>query len=185
MARPMNQPCFGPVFFQGFEVGDAYEQAISWILDSPDLARFKFLLTVEEDNILPFDALLRLHESIAKGYDAVGALYFTKGVEGQPMCYGPADVQPRNFVPFLPKPDEVQPCNGLGMGCTLFRLDIFRSGKLQRPFFKTMQERVGNGFQAYTQDLYFFAKAREFGYKVACDARVKVGHYDAREDVVW
>jgi hypothetical protein len=25
----------------------------------------------------------------------------------------------------------------------------------------------------------------EFGYKMACDARVKVGHYDAGNQVMW
>jgi hypothetical protein len=36
-----------------------------------------------------------------------------------------------------------------------------------------------------TQDLYFFQKAREFGYKFACDSRVRVGHYDAASQLMW
>jgi hypothetical protein len=185
LIRPMNQPVIGPVFFQGFEVGDAYEHALTFILDHPDLKRYRYLLTIEEDNILPGDGLLRLLETIER-FDAAGALYFTKGIEGRPMCYGPPQVQPRNFVPFLPQPDTVQPCNGVGMGMTLFRLAMFRSGKLKRPFFKSMQEQApGKGFQCFSQDLYFFNQACEAGFKMACDARVKVGHYDAERNEVW
>lgn len=185
LVRPMNQPSFGPVFFQGFEVGDAYEQAMDFILGNEQLRNFRYVLTVEEDNILPADGLLRLLESIER-FDAVGALYFTKGVEGKPMCYGPPDVQPRNFVPFLPQPDSVQPCNGLGMGMTLFRMKMFTSGKIPRPFFRTVQDTVpGGGMRCYTQDLAFFEKACQAGYRMACDARVKVGHYDASNDEVW
>jgi|SRR5712664_763906 len=184
LAKPMNQWCFGPVFFQGFEVGDAYEQAITWILGVPDLNKVKYMLTIEEDNILPGDGLLRLLESV-ENYAAVGGLYFTKGVEGRPMCYGPPNVVPRNFAPFMPASDQVQPCNGLGMGMTLFKLSIFRSGKIPRPFFKSQQEHTAKGFQCFSQDLFFFNQACDAGYKFACDARVKVGHYSVADDTVW
>jgi hypothetical protein len=184
LARPMNQHCYGPVFFQGFEVGDAYEKALDFILGNPDLSKFKYLLTIEEDNLLPYDGLLRLLESIEK-FDAVGGLYFTKGLEGQPMCYGPTGVIPRTFAPFLPQPDTVQPCNGLGMGMTLFRMKLFTSGKIPRPFFKTQQEQTEKGFRCFSQDLYFFNLALDYGAKFACDSRVKVGHLDVQADQVW
>jgi hypothetical protein len=49
-------------------------------------------------------------------------------------------------------------------------------------WFKTLN---GDGGKTYTQDLYFFQKARELGYKFACDARVKVGHYDHANQMMW
>lgn len=184
LVKPMNQWVLGPIFFKGFEVGDAYEAALNWILSSPDFKKVKYLLTVEEDNIIPWDALLRLLEAI-DGYDAVGGLYFTKGIEGQPMCYGPTEIVPRSMVPFLPAPDTLQPCNGLGMGCTLFRLKMFRDGKIEKPFFKSQQEVTPTGFKMFSQDLYFFNNAKSAGYRFACDARVKVGHLDVETDEVW
>ena len=77
-------------------------------------------------------------------------------------------------------------CNGLGMGFTLFRLDVFKDPALEKPWFKTVQEwSQGIGAKSYTQDLFFFEKLRRAGYKVACDTRVKVGHLDSGTGIVW
>lgn len=178
---PMNQP-FVRLFVRGMEVGAAYEQAVEMILAHAQLSQFKYLLTLEEDNLPPPDGLLKLYESIGK-FAAVGGLYWTKGEGGQPMIYGSPGKLPM-FAPQPPKPETVQECNGLGMGFTLFRLDVFR--KLPQPWFKTVQEwDPARGGRSYTQDLYFFEQLRKAGQRVACDTRVKVGHYDVEADRVW
>lgn len=180
---PMNNP-FVRIFVSGMEVGDAYNAAIELILDHPQLSKFKYVLTVEEDNLPPPDGLLKLQESIGD-YAAVGGLYFTKGEGGVAQIWG----TPRgilNFRPQVPLPDQLQECNGLGMGFTLFRTDVFTDEKIPRPWFKTVQEWTPQGGgQAGTQDLYFFGNARKAGYKVACDTRVKVGHLDVQTGMVW
>ena len=186
LIRPMNQKVLGPLFMEGMEVGEAYNQVIKMILENPQLSDFKFLLTLEEDNAPPADGLVKLYEHI-DAYDAVGGLYWTKGEAGQPMCYGNPAVMPLNFIPQVPAPDSLTPCNGLGMGFTLFRMEMFRDKRFEYGnWFKTKQEVVPNvGTQVMTQDLYFFQKAREMGYKFACDSRVKVGHYDAANQIMW
>lgn len=187
---PMNQK-FIRFFVIGMEVGQAYTSAVEQIIAHPELSNWPYILTLEEDNMPPPDGLLKLLESIDGGtdkvkHDAVGGLYWTKGEGGQPMCYGHPDVMPKNFIPFLPQPDTVQPCNGLGMGFTLFRTKIFKDEKIPRPWFRTVQEFLpGQGAKAYTQDLYFFENAGRAGYRFACDSRVKVGHYDISADIVW
>lgn len=184
LMTPMNQP-FVRMFAIGMEVGQAYSETIENILNHSELSKWKYILTLEEDNAPPPDGLLRLYENMDK-YDVIGGLYWTKGIEGKPMCYGRTDVFPMNFAPFMPNPDTVTPCNGLGMGFTLFKLDIFKNPKLPRPFFKTTQEYVpGVGATSYTQDLKFFENAGKLGYKFACDSRVKVGHYDYQNDQMW
>jgi hypothetical protein len=91
-----------------------------------------------------------------------------------------------NFMPQVPRVDAVQECNGLGMGFTLFRLDMFKDPAIPRPWFRTLQEwSPQNGGRAYTQDLYFFQNARTAGYRMACDTRVKVGHLDPATGIVW
>jgi hypothetical protein len=191
LMKPMNQKCIGPMFAIKLEVGEAYNQMIQGILDNPELAKFKYILTIEEDNAPPPDGLLKLYEAIegevdGNKYDVVGGLYWTKGEGGQPMIYGNPKVVPKDFIPQVPWTDTVQPANGLGMGFNLWRLDMFKDKKLRKPWFVTEQSYVeGQGIKQYTQDLYFFEDAAKFGYKFACDTRVKVGHYDYEADMMW
>lgn len=182
MLTPMNN-AFIRLFVQGMEVGDAYNAAVEMILAHEQLKNFKYLLTLEEDNMPPPDGLLKLYESI-DDYAAVGGLYWTKGEGGQPMIYG----DPKGILSFQPQQvqvDKVQECNGLGQGFTLFNMSLFVDKKIPRPWFKTLQEYdPATGAQVGTQDLYFFSKVRKAGYRVACDTRVKVGHIDA-QGMVW
>jgi len=171
----MNQK-FTRVFAFGMEVGAAYSEAVETILKDRELSKWKYILFLEEDNAPPPDGLLMLYESIDK-YDAVGGLYWTKGIGGQPMCYGKVTEYPVNFIPFTPAINEIAQCRGLGMGFTLCKMSMFKDKRLKKPFFKT-----GPG---YTQDLKFFEEAGKLGYKFACDSRVKVGHYDLEGDYMW
>jgi hypothetical protein len=183
LMRPMNQPCYGPIFMSGMEVGAAFTSAIEMILANPVLGKFKFLLTIEDDNIPPPDGLLKLYDAI-KDFDAVGGLYWTKGEGGQPMIYGQPGVSPFNFVPQKPMEGMVQPCNGLGMGFTLFKMSVF--SKLDKPWFTTVQDWNPNtGGRGYTQDLHAFERMAKLGMKVACDTRVRVGHLDVDNDQLW
>ena len=102
------------------------------------------------------------------------------------MIYGERKIMPKNFIPQIPQFESIQECNGLGMGFTLFKLDIFKDSKLPKPWFKTFQEYTpGVGAKCYTQDLYFFENAGRLGYRFACDTRVKVGHFSVDQDIIW
>jgi len=183
LIKPMNQKVIGPLFAIGMEVGEAYNGMIDCILQSPDLSTWKYVLTIEEDNIPPMDGLLKLYENMDK-YDVIGGLYWTKGEEGQPMIYGNPQVTPKNFFPQIPVIDTIQEANGLGMGFNLFKMEIFK--KMPRPWFKTLQESFpGRSVKVYSQDLYFYENAAKYGYTFACDTRVRVGHYDFDNDIVW
>lgn len=182
MLTPMNQKFFR-IWAMNMEVGQAYSETIEMILSNPQLSEFRFVMTLEHDNIIPPDALIKLYEHTDK-YDAVGAIYFTKGEGGQPMIYGDV-TKPLNFIPFMPQ-QEIQPCHGLGMGCTLFKMKMLKDSRLRKPLFRTVQNyREGVGVQQYTQDLRFFEDAGRIGYKFACDTRVRVGHFDLESDFTW
>jgi hypothetical protein len=188
MMTPMNQQFFR-MGMVGMEVGHAYSTAIDQIIHEPNLRNWKYILTLEEDNIPPPDGLLKLIRVLEELPDiaAVGGLYWTKGEAGQPMIYGnPADV-PLNFRPIPPDPGgNVIECNGLGMGFTLFRMDLFKDERIQRPWFQTVQKYdPAAGSSAFTQDLYFFQNAKKYGYRFAVDCSVRVGHYDYENDIVW
>lgn len=191
LMRPMNQKVIGPLFAIGMEVGEAYNSLIEMIISNPELSTWKYILTIEEDNMPPADGLMKLYEAIegkvdGNKYDVVQGIYWTKGEQGQPMIYGDIHSIPKNFIPQLPIPDSVQPCNGLGMGFNLWRTSLFKDPGLRKPWFKTVSEVIeGKGPASYTQDLYFFEDAGKHGYKFACDTRVKVGHYDFSADIIW
>lgn len=185
LIAPMNAK--RAVFFCiGDEVGQAYTNAIKNVLANPELAKWKYILTIESDNLCPPDAHIKLLESIEAGpFDAVGGLYFTKGEINQPMCYGSAaDYAAKGVLEFQPldvraaiQKSQIVECNGLGMGCTLFRMELFRSS--EPPWFKTLNEyEPGVGSKVMTQDLYAFERWKRMGRRFACDTRVKVGHMD-------
>lgn len=183
MMKPMNQIVAGPIFAESMKVDDAYNTLFEYILKNPFLSKFKYVLTIEEDNLPPVDGLLKLYESIGE-YDVVGGLYWSKSENGFPMIFGDPSKGPRDLKPQTPKHGEIQEANGLGMGFNLFKLDMFRN--IEQPWFKTIQESDEiKGDSQYTQDLYFYQKAKEKGYKFACDNRVLVGHFDAKQDKVW
>lgn len=183
LMRPMNQKVVGPLFAIGMEVGDAYNSMFDMVVNHPVFGSWKYILTIEEDNMPPPDGLLKLYESMDK-FDVVQGLYWTKGTNGQPMIYGDPNVMPKNFIPQIPRPNEVQHCNGLGMGFNLFKISMFK--KIPKPWFKTLQQfEPGKGVGMYTQDLFFYEKAAREGFRFACDNRVLVGHYSIEEDMVW
>jgi len=99
------------------------------------------------------------------------------------MIFGDPE-DPNDAKPQKPKIGEVQQANALGMGFNLFKLDMFR--KIPGPWFKTEQGADDNGyFKAMTQDIYFYRKAAEYGYKFACDCNILVGHLDIKHDKVY
>jgi hypothetical protein len=183
LMRPMNQKCFGPVFMSGMEVGKAFNSAIEMILSHPELNKFKFLMTIEDDNIVPPDCMLKLYESMRE-FDVVGSLYWTKGEGGQPMIYGNPHEMPLNFIPQPVQSGMVQRCNGVGMGATLFKMELFK--KIPAPWFETVQDWDPNkGGRGYTQDLAFCEKVCKIGGRIAVDTRVKVGHLDIEAGHLW
>jgi hypothetical protein len=184
LMAPMNQK-FIRMFVTGMEVGAAYTTAIEQIIANPVLRSWKYILTLEEDNMPPPDGLLKLYEGMEQ-FDVVGGLYWTKGDMGQPMIYGDPSLPELNFIPQVPLPETIQQTNGLGMGFNLYKLDIFRDPRVPRPYFKTVQEFTPYvGGRGYSQDLYFYENIKKLGYKVACDTRIKVGHFDYENDIVW
>jgi hypothetical protein len=91
-----------------------------------------------------------------------------------------------SFQPQVPKVNQVQECNGTGMGFTLFDLNVFRDERMERPWFRTLSEWTPEGgARVGTQDLYAMANMRRLGYRIASDNRCRVGHFDSANRIVW
>jgi hypothetical protein len=183
LMRPMNQLVAGPIFAEAMKVDDAYNSLFKYILDNPYLSKFKYVLTIEEDNIPPADGLLKLYEGM-KDYDVVGGLYWGKSDNGFPMIFGDPSKGILDAAPQTPKKNTLHECNALGMGFNLFKLDMFK--QIEYPWFKTVQEVTDLGDELHlTQDFYFYRKAAEKGFKFACNTNILVGHYSLKEDKVY
>lgn len=171
------------MFAQNMEVGEAYSQTIEQILAHPDLSKYKYILTIEADNVVPPDGAVKLLRQMEDHpeYACIGGLYFTKGVGGVPQIWGDITDPVLNFRPVQPVPNQLVECCGTGMGFNCFRLDMFRDEKLRRPWFKTTAS-ASEG--AFTQDLYAWSDFRKHGYRAAIDCSILVGHVDA-DGFVW
>jgi hypothetical protein len=192
LLAPMNQKR-AILFASGHEVGEAYNDMIKNILVNPELSKWKYVLTLEDDNIPPADAHIRLLESIEWGkYDAISALYFTKGDHNMPMAYGdPAEYKTTGVLDFRPRDvrealaaGQIMPVNGIAMGCGLWRMELFK--EIPAPWFVTVADVVeGKGAQCFTQDLFFCEKAVRQGKSFAVDMRVRVGHLDMASGIIY
>lgn len=192
LLAPMNQKR-AILFCPGDEVGHAYNRMVENVLANPELAKWKYVLTLEDDNLPPADAHIRLLEAIEAGpFDAVSGLYWTKGDYQMPMCYGDPeefrrsgvlDFRPRQIVEAV-KAGNVVECNGIAMGCSLYRMSLFR--EIKAPWFVSLADVVPDkGPQCFTQDLYFCERAKRAGKRFAVDCRVKVGHMDVSTGIVY
>lgn len=166
---------FVRLFAVGMEVGEAFSSCIESILANPELSKYKYLLTLEHDNLPPPDGIVKLLMQMEAHpeYACIGGGYFTKGPNGVFQAWGDRKDPVLNFRPQRPDPEGgLVECWGTGMGFNAWRLDMFKDERLRKPWFKT---ETANGVS--TQDLYFWSDASKY-YKCAIDCSIKVGHYD-------
>lgn len=167
----------------GMEVGEAFSNAIEQIVTHPEIGQWEYILTIEHDNIPPADGVLKLLKKMEAHpeFSCIGGLYWTKGEGGVPQIWGDPKDPVLNFRPQPPVAGQLVECCGTGMGFNLWRMSMFKDSRLRKPWFKTTAGAEGVG----TQDLYFWADARKYGYRCAIDCGVLVGHYDSGSDTVW
>ena len=183
MYFPPNQKVI-KMYPVGMEVGEAYSQCIEQILAHPDLSQYKYIMTLETDNIPQPDSAVQLLSTMEKNpkFACVGGLYYTKGEGGVPQIWGDINDPVLNFRPVPPVQGQIVECCGTGMGFNIFRTDIFRDDRLRKPWFKTTASQQEGCF---TQDLYFWSDARKYGYRCAVDCNILIGHYDSSTDICW
>jgi len=191
LIAPMNQKR-AKFIVVGDEVGVAYTNTIRNILADKELSTWKYIMTLESDNLPPPDAHLRLLETIDQyNFDGVSGLYWTKGDINMPMAYGDPDEYRRTGVlKFEPRDvrnalasGHVMEVNGIAMGCSLYRMGLFR--EVEPPWFVTVADIVNGAPVGFTQDLYFCKHAKERGKRFAVDMRVRVGHLDLGSGIVY
>jgi hypothetical protein len=167
---------FGPV---GYNIDDAY----NLISDQAIKSGVDWLLTVEDDVILPPYAFVRFTEYMNEAkYPVVSGLYYTKGYPSEPLLF-----RGRGNGPLLEgwKIGETVWCDGLPMGCLLLHTSILKwfaersdtytvpTGEKVKRIFETprkfwLDENGCYQRQEGTQDLYFFDKLLDNGGLAEC-----------------
>jgi len=192
MQKPLNAK-WSWFFVDGDEVSVAYNRTVETILTHEVFSKFKYILTLEADNIIPqMASILLLNAMHENDYDAVAGLYHMKspiqvslafGREGERDDDGRLSMQPIDLTDDILN-NRIVPVNGVPMGCTLWKMELFRD--MEAPWFKTQTRLHKDGImEIQTQDLYFCSAAREKGKRFAVDCRVKVGHLDVTTGEIY
>jgi hypothetical protein len=129
----------------GMEVGEAFSNSISEIVNHPELGQWEYILTIEHDNIPPSDGLIKLIKRMEEHpeYSCIGGLYWTKGEGGVPQIWGDPKDPVLNFRPQPPVPGQLVECCGTGMGFNLWRMKMFKDERLRKPCSRRWQEKKG------------------------------------------
>ena len=187
-----NQPRT-QIMVKNAEVGEAYNLMFNAVLNHPVLASWRWVVTLEHDNVPPPFGLVDLLAAADEGdWDVLGGLYFTKGVDGVPQIWGDRR-RPLQNAPWSPWLDrtfdyqegQIVECWGTGMGFTAFRMATMIEvlAALPAPWFETT---AGEAKGVATQDLAFFRRAHAVRpLKVGVHTGIKVGHYDDSTGIPW
>lgn len=135
----------------------------TWLTAQAGKAGCTHIFFVDDDMVYEKDTLEKL---LSHDKDIVGARYANRRGEGVVIEYLDGE---RN--------DDFFECAALGGGCVLVKMDVFR--KVQQPWF--WYKIADNGMVTMSHDWYFCEKAREYGYKVWCDATIRPGHIGLKE----
>ncbi|MGZ3560725.1 MAG: glycosyltransferase [Vulcanimicrobiaceae bacterium] len=135
---------------------------------------------VDDDMVLPPDALIKLHAALAsdKQIGVAGALYYAR--DGlRPMAVAAWDER-RTTSSYIPAFDgkNATDVDGVGFGCALVRVEALRD--LGQPFMRAqiyVEERAGR-VRICNEDYLLCASLRRAGIRVVLHSGVKCGHFD-------
>lgn len=167
------------------------------MLNIPDATH---LFLTEMDMILPDDCITKL---LALDKDMASGVYFLRSPEqvgrGQPCLYKRAPgtewrrrIAARENGAYLCSPVSLFPTDRpfeidvAGLGCVLIKREVFEA--MKKPWFD-VKAGSGEALTGYGSDMFFYAHAREKGFKLWCDPTVICGQIDYyvtdMEDYRW
>ena len=178
LGKPMNRICLEKVVI-GSRVDEARNLIVNEALElrGTERMRTSHVFFVDDDVLIERDTLIRL---LAHDVPIVSGLYYAKTPTPQPLLFLDAHAGPCVDYP----KDQLVPCHGHGMGCTLIKREVFDA--IEPPWFLTEEGRlVGTDFISHTEDIYFLDKARAAGFQPMVDTAVKALHYDAKTGLTF
>lgn len=138
-----------------------------------------YLLTIDDDMVVPPDALVRLLDLLRAQPDVAiaGALYYGRdGIRPMAASGWESHDTTKGWIPAFT--DEPVAVDAVGFGCVLTRVSALR--RLAQPFFgaqiyiETSAARV----RLCNEDFLLCERFRHAGYRVVLHAGVRCGHVD-------
>ena len=131
-----------------------------------------YLMFLDADMTFPADIILRL---LASQKDIVSGMYHygssDRGFAPIALRRRPDGGQNYNIVHYYP--DEPFWVDAIGMGAALIKADVFKN--ISFPWFGYQVSEI-TGVNSISEDMQFCQKAREAGYEIWVDPRVRCGH---------
>ena len=151
-------------------------QARNTIAEKAIKAGFDRVMWIDSDMVFPVDTMIRLSADMDMGLDFVSGICFTRKEPIKPIFYkelswkldGNTVKTGLTCYSEYPK-DSLFEVQGCGFGCCITSARLLKDmiEKRGQPFWPLM----GMG-----EDTTFCFHARNAGYKLFCDSRIKVGH---------
>jgi glycosyltransferase involved in cell wall biosynthesis len=159
-------------------VGKPVDEARNLIVEMAKEAKAKYLLFIDDDNLIPpftIPRLLNLKTKVASG------VYYTK--------YQPP-------TPVILKKDypggwdkwtygDVVDVDYIGLGCALIDMSIF--DEIEQPYFKYSKGSIDphKSEPHIGEDIYFCDKVLSKGYKIWVDTYIQVAHEDFANETLY
>jgi len=179
--QTFNDPCkrdidiFGYSFGYSDIFGKPVDVARNWLIEGVLAAECKYLLFVDSDVALPYDAWTKLHKTAKENPDTiiVGVYYFKMGT---PMVFVRED---KYIVPADVTPGKLADVYCAGLGCALIPTSILRKMKEEAPEVPYSCTANGEGgLPVVGEDEFFFHRARKLGFKILMNTDVQCLHVD-------
>lgn len=162
----IQKPCEAAVAFQ---IGSLIYDARNKLVQQAVKFEADYMLWLDSDMVFPPDTLMTLYKDILEGRDIVTGLYFRRVMPFKPVIFKKLERGER-AVDYEDYPkDEIFEVAGCGFGCVLMKMDVaFDIAATSGDWFSPLP--------GFGEDISFCIRAREAGYKIYCDPRIKLGH---------
>lgn len=160
-------------------IAEARNEIVQYALDQGA----NYIYWLDDDVIAPPDAFLKMFMS---GKDIVNGVYWSKSNPPMPLLF-------RNHLegPYLDwHVGDFIEVDAAGNGLTLVKTDVYRtiSEKIGGPWYSTEYSSFKNATASpanNTEDLYFYWKAKQAGFKVWADTSIQAFHYEKNTQVLY
>lgn len=130
---------------------------------------YTHILCLDDDLAFPPDMLMKL---LAHDLDIVSGFYCMRSFPHKPIVFKKTDELGRLTEHFYPTDDKLHEVAAVGLGCVLIKLDVFKS--LEYPYIRLGE--IEGDKDHWCDDVGFYKRVREAGYKIFCDFSIQVGH---------